>query len=351
MATRKEVAELAGVSEATVSRVLNGVGPIKAETRERVLEAANRLGYQLNAVASSFARGMSGNIGVVLPHVPKVHLFSTYYFSEILSGIGEAVRTGGQGLLLLYRDPGQPFDYVSLFRTRRVDACLILGASSLPQEEAGIRALAKEGVPFCVVDQRFAEPAVPAVVADHIGGSFAAARHLLAAGHTRIGFLNGSPQYSNSADRDRGYRLALAEAGIEADERVIYEGNYSRKSGYEAAELVARDLDRLDALMCANDRMAIGVIQGLKERGIPLPDALPIVGYDNADASSLIDPPLTTVEVPFYEMGQRAASRLLDALAGRPGAAPAGLEIVPTRLVVRKSCSSSTPGAKESENE
>ncbi|MBB6674922.1 LacI family DNA-binding transcriptional regulator [Cohnella nanjingensis] len=351
MATRKEVAELAGVSEATVSRVLNGVGPIKDATRERVMEAAARLGYQLNAVASSFARGLSGNIGVVLPHVPKVHLFSTYYFSEILSGIGEAVRTGGHGLLLLYRDPGQPFDYVSLFRTRRVDACLVLGASSLPDEEAGIRALAEEDVPFCVVDQRFGGLPVPAVIADHVSGSYVATRHLLASGHARIGFLNGSPQYSNSADRSQGYRMALTEEGIAWNEDIVYEGNYSRKSGYEAAARVAADFDRLDAVLCGNDRMAIGLVQGLKERGFRLPYDLPIVGYDNADASSLIDPPLTTVEVPFYEMGLRAASRLLSRLGGGAEDASAGLEVLPTRLVVRKSCKTSTPEAKESENE
>ena len=154
VASRKEVAELAGVSEATVSRVLNGVGPVREETRRRVLEAARKLNYQIHALAASFARGRSGNLGVVLPHVPKVRLFSTYYFSEMLDGIGEAVRERGMGLLLLYRRPQEPFDYVPLFRSVRIDACIVLGASSLPEEEAGIRAMADEGLPFCLIDHR-----------------------------------------------------------------------------------------------------------------------------------------------------------------------------------------------------
>ncbi|MBB6735024.1 LacI family DNA-binding transcriptional regulator [Cohnella zeiphila] len=344
MATRKEVADLAGVSEATVSRVLNGVGPIKETTRQRVLEAAKKLDYQLNAVAASFARGRSGNIGVVLPHVPKVRLFSTYYFSEILSGIGEAARAGGQGLLLLYREPGAAYDYASLFHTQRVDACVLLGTSSLPQERQGIERLAKLDLPFCVVDQRFGETGFPAVCADHEEGTLQAARHLLGLGHRRIGFLNGSPHYSNSLDRAEGYRRALAEAGVPLNRKLLYEGNYSRKSGFEAASGIYRDLDSLDAVLCANDRMAIGLAQGLRERGCKLPRDLPIVGYDDSDAAALFDPPLTTVQVPFYEMGRIAAERLLRRLSGDTGEDLQGegssLVMLPTQLIVRKSSQS-----------
>lgn len=361
MATRKEVAELAGVSEATVSRVMNGVGPMKEETRRRVADAAARLGYQLNALASGFAKGRSGNIGVVLPHVPKVRMFSTYYFSEILSGIGDALHQADYGLLLLYRNPRERYDYVSLYRTRRVDACLILGASSLPEEQASVHALADAGLPACIVDQRF-EPRgrdIPFVGADHRAGAYVAARHMLDTGRRRLGFLNGSPHYSNSADRFDGYLAALADAGLAPDPDLLFEGNYSRTSGYEAAGAIADRLDRLDGLMCANDRMAIGAIQGLRERGIDVPDQLPVIGYDNADASSLTDPPLTTVEVPFYEMGRLAAETALGMLSGDAGedgpaaasqggpaaaSSPGGAAgttgglLLPTRLIIRRSC-------------
>lgn len=335
MATRREVAELAGVSEATVSRVMNGVGPIKEETRRRVAEAAAQLGYQLNALASGFAKGRSGNIGVVLPHVPKVRLFSTYYFSEILSGIGDVLHQAGCGLLLLYRNPSETYDYVSLYRTRRVDACLILGASSLPEEQASVYALADEGLPCCIVDQRFEREGLPCVGADHRAGAYAATRYMLDAGHRRIGFLNGSPHYSNSADRYAGYLAALAESNLTPDPMLQFEGNYSRTSGYEAAGTIFDRLDGMDGLLCANDRMAIGAIQGLRERRVAVPERLPVIGYDNSDASRLSDPPLTTVEVPFYEMGRLAAESVLARLADETGS---GAVLLPTRLIIRRSC-------------
>ncbi|CAM3990812.1 LacI family DNA-binding transcriptional regulator [Cohnella lubricantis] len=336
MATRKEVAALAGVSEATVSRVLNGVGPIKESTRKRVREAAEKLGYQLNAVAASFARGKSGNIGVVLPHVPKVHLFSTYYFSEMLSGIGEAARASGQGLLLLYRDPLKPFDYVSLFATQRVDACLVLGASAASHEAEAIARMAEEQLPFCVVDQRYDDPRISFVCADHAEGSISATKHLLGIGCRRVGFLNGPPHYSNSADRQEGYRLALKEAGLEPDASLQFEGNYSRSSGYKAAEAVDRQLDQLDGLVCANDRMAVGLIQGLKERGRRIPEELAIVGCDNSDIADWFDPSLTSVAVPFYEMGKLAAERLMESMKEEKASRGVIREVLRTSLVVRQ---------------
>ncbi|WP_199620899.1 LacI family DNA-binding transcriptional regulator [Paenibacillus alkalitolerans] len=338
MATRKEVAQKAGVSEATVSRVLNGVGPIKESTRRRVLEAAKELNYHLNVVAASFARGRSGNIGVVLPHVPKVHLFSTYYFSELLSGIGEAVGTSGYGLLLLFRDPASEYDYVSLFRSQRIDACIILGASSLPAETESVRRLAEAGLPFCVIDQYFEHPGVSIVAADHESGSYEAVKHLLSGGYGRIGFINGSPHYSNSRERLNGYRRALSEAGIGYDETIVYEGNYSRTSGHQLTEAVIANRGRHDAMFVSNDRMAIGLMQGLRERGYTLPADLPIVGSDDSDAARISDIPLTTVHVPFYRMGCSATERLLDRLTDRNNEHMAFTEKLPTHLTVRKSC-------------
>jgi len=329
---------LAGVSEATVSRVLNGVGPMKETTRQRVLQAAKQLNYELNAVASSFARGRSGNLGVVLPHVPKVHLFSTYYFSELLGGIGEAVHSAGYGLLLLFRNPSEVYDYVSLYRTQRVDACIILGTSAMATETESIHRLADEGLPYCVMDQRFDHPGLSIVAADHERGSYEAVKHLIDRGHRRIGFLNGAAQYSNSWDRMTGYRKALADAGLPLDETIVYEGNYSRTSGLRAASRVYRDMGALDAMFVGNDRMAIGLMQGLRDMGCRLPGDLKIVAYDDSDAASFTEPPLTTVKVPFYEMGKLAAEKLLAYLADKGEDGFPFIDVkLPTELIVRKS--------------
>lgn len=340
MASRREVAELAGVSEATVSRVLNGVGPVRESTRRKVLEAAERLHYHVNAIAASFAKGRSGNLGVVLPHVPKVRLFSTHYFSEMLSGIGEAAREQGCGLLLLHRNPEEPFDYVSLFRSYRIDACIVLGASSLPSEEQGIAAMADEGLPFCLIDHESGIARASSVGAAHEEGSFRAVSHLIESGCKRIGFLNGSPHFSPSRARLAGYERALRTAGIEPDPALVFAGNYSRTSGSRAASDVLAKLP--DGLFAANDRMAIGLIQRLRERGIRVPDDVRIVGCDDSDAAALFDPPLSTVRVPFYEMGRIAAEMLLTRLPDWGREELIFHEALETELVIRKSSGSAT---------
>ncbi len=337
VATRREVAELAGVSEATVSRVLNGIGPVREETRRRVLEAARKLNYQIHALAASFARGRSGNLGVVLPHVPKVRLFSTYYFSEMLGGIGEVTRERGMGLLLLYRTPGEVYDYVPLFRSVRIDACIVLGASSLPEEEAGIRAMADEGLPCCLIDHRSEDGRASSVGAAHEEGSARAVKHLIERGYRKIGFLNGSPWYSPSREREAGYLRALREAGLTPDPKLVFAGNYSLTSGRSAAEDVYARIRDLDAVFVANDRMAIGLMQALRDRGVRVPDDLAIVGCDDSDLAGLTDPPLTSVRVPFVEMGRTAAERLLDRLPEWRGTESVFHETLPTELVVRES--------------
>ncbi|TVY05572.1 LacI family transcriptional regulator [Paenibacillus cremeus] len=356
MVTRKEVAELAGVSEATVSRVFNGIGPMKAETKQRVLEAAKKLNYHPNAIAQSFARRRSGNLGVVLPYVPKVHIFSTYYFSEVLSGIGEQVKQSGYDMLLMFRTPGEESDYSNIFRSQKVDACVILGATDTPGERSELRKLEEAGQPFCLINQHFSGEHFQEVDADHVGGSYSAVKHLLDQGYRRIGFLNGSPEYSNSRDRLTGYAKALTEAGLldvpPSDTGEInpsrippqwyYEGNYSRTSGYKAAADIYRYRSEIEAVFASNDRMAIGLMQGLREHGLTPGKDIAIVGYDDSDAARVTNPPLTSVAVPFYEMGRLAAERVLNRVMGVSPSAQASAAAGPhiqlsTTLMVRKS--------------
>lgn len=305
------MAKLAGVSEATVSRVLNGIGPVKEETRQRVLQAAARLDYYPSAIARSFARNRSGNLGVILPFVPKVRLFSTYYFSEILSGIGETVKEKAFQLMLMFRSPDEPMDYTALFRTRQIDACIILGSQDVPGEREALLELTERSYPFCLVNQRYDGLQFSGVDADHVGGSCEAVKHLLSQGIRRIAFLNGPRQFSNSEDRLAGYKMALAEAGVPYRPEDVFLGNYSRKSGYEAAAPLYDRFSQYEAVFTANDRMAIGVLQGMRERGLEAGKHYALVGYDDSDASRLTVPQLTSVHVPFYEMGKIAAEQLL----------------------------------------
>lgn len=323
-----------------MSRVLNNVGPMKQDTRDRVLQAAAELGYVPNALAQQLARRKSGNIGVILPFVPKVHLFSTYYFSEILSGIGETVKRCGYDLLLIFREPDGARDYARLFRTQKIDACIVLGSENVPEERAALAELKAGGFPFCLVNQRYDEESYRTVDADHVAGSKAAVRHLVEQGSRSIAFVNGPQQYSNSADRLQGYKAALEEAGIAYEPNLVYAGNYSRKSGYVLAEQLAKPIQAgsIHAVFAANDRMAIGLMQGLRELALEAGQHYALVGYDDSDGSRIISPQLSTVAVPFYEMGKLAAARLLDTEQNDEFTEPER-DLLPVSLVQRETSS------------
>lgn len=331
------MAELAGVSEATVSRVFNGIGPMKEQTRKRVLAAAETLGYTPNALAQRLVRKRSGNLGVVLPKLPHVRLFSSYYFAEILSGIGSRVGETEYDLLLLFSDPGKPQDYARLFLSRKVDALLVIGARDNPDDRRAIAELIERDLPFCLIGQRYDDLPADSVDADHESGSYVAVRHLIGQGYRKIAFINGPPEYSNSADRMAGYMRALREYGLTVDEKWLFQGNYSRTSGYElAAAMAAAMEDGVEAIFAANDRMALGVMQGLLERGFKAGVHYAIAGYDDSEAARYCDPPLTSVAVPLYGMGETAAGKLIARLKGTAG--PSRFhEKLPIQLVIRSS--------------
>jgi len=334
MSKRKQVAELAGVSEATVSRVFCGDGSVREQTKRKVLEAAKQVGYTPSAIARSFVLQRSENIGVVLPVLPKVHLFSAYYYSEILSGIGHEVKRRGYSLLVQFHQTGEKPRYVEDFRKRKIDASIILGITTREEDEQALAVLHEAGYPFCIVGGRTPHP-YNQVDADHVNGSKMAIRHLLESGFRRIAFVNGPLDYSNSIDRLRGVESALTEAGLKM-QALYLQGNYSRTSGYELAEQLYEARHSFDAVFAANDRMAIGLMQGLKERGMEAGRDYALVGYDDSEASRVTNPPMTTVRVPFFEMGRLAAERLIR-MIDEGGKNDPFTEKLDVELIVRRS--------------
>lgn len=312
LANRKDVAKLAGVSEATVSRVFNNIGPIREETKHKVLQAAKELNYHPHAIAQSFARGKSNNIGVIVPYLPKIHLISTHYFSELLSGIGAMLGELGYGLLLLYQSQDEQKDYVKHFLSHKVDGCIILGSKNAQGEIEALEKLHQLNLPYYLVNQTFSGYPFHSIDAEHDQGSFQAVSSLVSKGHERIIFLNGPLEYSNSTERLKGYREALLFNGLEPNSsELIFQGNYSRKSGYQAAAQIAPLLPKAKAVFAANDRMAIGLMQGLSEKGFQAGHDYALIGYDDSELSKMTSPPLSTVKVPLFEMGQLAAQKVL----------------------------------------
>ncbi len=316
LANRKEVAKLAGVSEATVSRVFNNVEPLRESTKQKVFQAAKQLNYQPNVLAKKFATGKSGQIGVVVPYLPKVHLLSTYYFSEILSGIGLELRKHEHDLLLLFQSPNERMDYTQLFQAQKVDGCIILGSRNVPGEREEIEKLHQRHLPYCLVNQTFDGFAYHSVDAQHYDGSSMAISSLIEKDLKRIVFLNGPSEYSNSVDRLKGYENALKLAGIALNEQWIFQGNYSQKSGFLAASRIGPIIQDIDAVFAANDRMAVGLMKGLQEQGFEVGKDYALMGYDDSDIAPLLQPQLSSVHVPLFEMGQIASQKILSIISG-----------------------------------
>ncbi|TXC90514.1 LacI family transcriptional regulator [Metabacillus litoralis] len=314
LASRKDVARLAGVSEATVSRVFNNISPLREQTKQKVLQAAKELNYHPNVIAQNFAKGKSNNIGVIVPYLPKVNLLSTHYFSELVSGIGARLGELGYGLLLIFQRPDERKDYVQLFHSQRVDGCIILGARHNQNELEAIEKLHQLKLPYCLINQAFSEQHFHFIDADHVDGSYQATTALLEKGFQQVLFLNGPLEFSNSLDRLEGYNKALRQKGISLNEALIFEGNYSRKSGYKAGDKISTLLTKSKAILSANDRMAIGLMQKLNELGFHAGKDYAIIGYDNSEIAKMTTPSLSSVNVPLYEMGQLAAEKVLQSI-------------------------------------
>jgi len=323
------------VSEATVSRVFNNVSPLREETRQKVLEAARSLNYQPNALARNFATGKSGNIGVIIPYLPKVHLFSTYYFSEILSGIGVELGEHNYNLLLMFQSPQKRIDYVQLFHSQKIDGCIILGSKDVPREIDEIEKLHELSLPYCIVNQSFEGHSFNSIDANHYKGSFEAVSLLLKKGFRKIAFLNGPSEYSNSRERLKGYQDALITFGIKPHTKRIFQGNYSRTSGLEVSTEMGPLMPEIDAIFTGNDRMAIGLMQGLSEQGFRVGQDYALIGYDDSDIARMVQPGLSSVKVPFFEMGKIAAEKMLDALS--TGKTESFQERLPVTLIERAS--------------
>ncbi|WP_035712098.1 LacI family DNA-binding transcriptional regulator [Salibacterium aidingense] len=324
MAGRKEVAEKAGVSEATVSRVFSSPDIVNAVTKRKVEQAAAALEYYPNAIAQSFARKKSGNIGVVLPYIPHASALSSAYFSEILHGATVAANEKGYDILLFYkRMQEEEVDYRAYFQNKKIDGLILLGTGveDLPH----LRSMRKENYPFVLLGNALHPEDPFAVDADHVSGGEKAMIHLAEQGHRTIAFLNGPPSFVNSRQRLKGVQSACAAYAL--FDPVVFTGNYSRTSGYELADVILDERPRPTAVFAANDRMAIGVMQRMTERHLRPGRDMAVVGYDDTELGRYMEPPLTSVAVPFQEIGAAAIQRLLAATEAAPDFLPVTLKI------------------------
>jgi LacI family transcriptional regulator len=328
-ATVRDIAAETGLSIATISRVLNGGGNVAPDTRARVRQVVERLGDRAPA-----PRRRTPARTTRLPVFVRCPYLLTDYFGHIVTSIAETLALHGQGMLL---DAGDAVVRSSAVRElpRRADAhgaLLILP----PEPDADLEALAARSYPFVVVDPRTAlPPGMVSISATHFSGARAVTRHLIELGHRRIGVITGPPHWRTRDDRVGGHLAALAEAGVLGDPNLMRHGEPAAKTGVAAGWELLGLRPRPTAVVCFNDKVAVGVMEVAAARGLRVPEDLSVTGFDDIDVSRATTPRLTTVRQPLQEMGRTAVTMLTRQLDGHAHEA-LSMELE-TRLVVRES--------------
>jgi LacI family transcriptional regulator len=323
----KDVAARAGVSFQTASKVLQGrKGAASAATAERVLRAADDLGYVPNALARGLVGRSSLTIGVLVDDLSDVAL------ARFVAGAQSALAGEGHAVLLTAVRPDvAAADSLRKLLEHRVDGVLVIAPSL--EHDAGIKAAVRPDLPLASLNRL---PGVSAVLlgSDHHETGRLAAEHLAGLGHRRLATVIGPRQRDVVRSRLAGFRAGLAAGGIELPERCVVESAWSTAAAYAAAADMLDEHPTLTAVFAQNDEMASGVLRLLADRGIAVPEQVSVVGCDDLPTSRFLVPSLTTVHVPFSETGARAAAVLLDLIGGAP--APPR-ELLPVHLVVRSS--------------
>ncbi|MFN2636791.1 MAG: LacI family DNA-binding transcriptional regulator [Gemmatimonadaceae bacterium] len=327
LVTIKDVAREANVSVATVSRVLNASGPVSEETRERIHEVAGKMRYVPHSGARSLITSRTDTIGVLLPD-----LYGEF-FSEVIRGMDDTAQRNGFHLLIsrAYADRHGIETAMRAMRGR-VDGVVAMS----PDLDAESLLNVESTIPVVLLCSVSRGNELDSLTIQNCRGARDMTRHLLALGHKRIAIIKGAPRNYDAAERLRGYRLALREAGLTPDEALEREGGFTEAGGYTATiDLLSKE--RPTAIFAANDSMAIGALSALRESGLRVPEDMAVAGFDDIPLARYMDPPLSSVHVPICELGARAVELLLNGVAHKNDHARKR-ERISTNLVIRRSC-------------
>lgn len=334
MVTIREVARAAGVSVATASRALNESRHVTEETRRRVRRAATRLSYSPHGAARSLSTSRTHTIGVLLPD-----LYGEF-FSELIRGIDHAAHGGGFHCLVASALHRGPLLEAALRSMRgRVDGLLLM-CPEFTSELSG-RTLPVRFPVVLLNCPRSASQCDSLAVANY-EGAHAMVSHLAGLGHRRIAIIRGAEGNFDAAERLRGYREALGEAGLPAAPELEAPGDFGEESGYGAVQTLLARARPPTAIFAANDSMAIGALSALREAGRRVPEDMALGGFDDIPMARYLAPALTSVHVDIAKLGERAVTRLLGSL-GEPADREPLRETVPATLVVRRSCGARSP--------
>ena len=328
MSTIREVADMAGVSVATVSRTLQQPDRVSPKTRVRVQEAIDHLGYKPNLMAVKFRSGKTQVLVALVPTVANV------FFARVIKGMQEAAASQGYSLLLMNTmgDDGIERNCAKLVDTSQADGVIQLRAFNpfAPDQFQSEALLPMVNACEIVDGARF-----PTVTLDNRAAAKAMTQHLISLGHRRIAMVKGPQSSPLTRDRLAGYEDALKAAGLSIDDSLLCAGDFTLSSGYRAATTLLDLPKRPTAIFCENDEMAMGAMRKVREAGLSIPEDISIAGFDNIAFSAYAEPPLTTIAQPAEEFGETAVNVLIDVLNGKTKHA---LKVIlPFELITRQS--------------
>ncbi len=330
--TLESVAEIAGVSRSTVSRVINGQIGVRDDVRQRVLEVIQQTGYQPNVAARALASNRSGIIGLVIPHAVST-LFSDPYFPRLIQGISLTSNANDLNLTLFLFHKEDEEEQLS---NRVINAGFLDGViiASSHEEDPLIPTLIASKMPLVVLGRQDPFPEVSFVDVDNYNGSYAATSHLLRLGRSRVAHIAGPHKMVAGADRLAGYKQALMDKGHPFDENLIFEGDFTEATGYVGMQRLLQT--RPDGIVAASDQIAFGAWRAITEAGLQVPRDIALTGFDDLLPVGTARLKLTTIRQPVVRSGMEAVNMLIDLIDN--GLTPPRRVILDTQLVIRESC-------------
>ena len=328
--TIRDVARAAGVSTATAARALGGYGHASPAARRKVSESARQLGYRPNVVARALVSRTTTTVGLVVGDIENP------FFAAAARGLADVMDAHGYTVLLANadEDAGRERRAVDALRARQVDGMVVVPAPGASPEH--LAELVTAGVPLVLLDRAVVGVAADSVLVRNVAGARAAVAHLAGLGHRRIGVVSDSPEITSSAERIQGYRQALRAAGIAPEPGLISIGGPTRDDGEAAALRLLDRPDRPTAVFTANNFMTVGALRAARSLGLRIPEDVALVGFDDLEWTTLVQPPVTVVRQPVADLGRVAGERLLRRLEGDTG--PPKRIRLDANLIVRGSC-------------
>ena len=328
--TLEQIATIAGVSRATVSRVINTDPNVSEKTRARVMRVIQEFNFQPNRAARSLAGGRAGVIGLVIP-VGVGTIFAEPFFSLLIQGVTFESNSRDVSTMLWLAEPGYERRMITkILYNGLVDGLII---SSTTSDDPLIEAICRSHMPFVIVGRYPCQDELNYVDSDNLNGAYQAVEHLLGLGHRRIATISGPQNTAVGLDRYQGYVQTLHQHGMPVLPELVVESNFTDQGGYTAMQQLLPQ--HPDAVFVASDWMALGAMRALREVGVRVPEDIALVGFDDIPLASQTMPPLTTIRQQILQMGALASQVLLD-LLDNPGSLPVQ-KILPTELVVRAS--------------